>query len=174
MHKQNDTELIAQSINGNQLAYAELIDRYKNALYRHCFAIVKDEDAAEDIAQDSFVTAYYKLASYNAAFKFSTWLFKIATNKGLNYLKRGRRQQPMGDAAQDLIVSELPGPERAALHSELEAAISRLRPQYRTAVRLHYWQGMKYGEVAEMLSVSEGTVKSWLNRAKVQLRKELL
>lgn len=173
MHKQNDIELIAQSMNGDQVAYAELVDRYKNALYRHCFAIVRDEDVAEDIAQDVFVTAYYKLATYNAAYKFSTWLFKIGTNKALNYLKKHAKERPMHENLQEKIVSKLPSPERKALHAELESAVGRLRPKYRVAIRLHYWEGMKYEEVAATLAVSEGTVKSWLNRAKTQLRKEL-
>lgn len=173
MHKQNDIELIAQSMNGDQVAYAELIHRYKNALYRHCFAIVRDENIAEDIAQDTFVTAYYKLATYNIAYKFSTWLFKIGTHKALNYLKKHAKEQPMYESLQEKIVSKLPSPERKALHAELESAVDRLRPKYRIAIRLHYWEGMKYEEVAAALSVSEGTVKSWLSRAKTQLRKEL-
>lgn len=172
MHKQDDTELIAQSIDGNHLAYAELINRYRSALYRHCFAIVRDEDVAEDIAQDTFVTAYYKLSTYNASFKLSTWLFKIATNKALNYLKRYAKQQPIHEM-EDSIVSELPDPRQQALHAELEAAVNQLPPNYRIAIRLHYWEGLKYYEIAEALTVSEGTVKSWLSRAKKQLRKEL-
>lgn len=173
MQTHNDIELIAQSIDGKQMAYAELINRYKSALYRHCFAIVRDEDAAEDIAQDTFVAAYYKLSTYDQTFKFSTWLFKIGTNKALNHLKKHAREAPMYSGLQEQIVSDLPSPSRTALHSELEGAVSHLSPKYRTAIRLHYWEGMKYSEVATTLSVSEGTVKSWLNRAKTQLRKEL-
>lgn len=174
MHKQNDLELIAQSIDGNQVAYAELVTRYKNALYRHCFAIVRDEDVAEDIAQEAFVTAYYKLSSYDSAYAFATWLFKIGTNKALNWLKKNAKESPMSDNLLERTASSLPSPERKALHAELDAAVNLLAPKYRVAIRLHYWEGVKYSEIAVMLSVSEGTVKSWLSRAKAQLRKELL
>jgi len=120
------------------------------------------------------VTAYYKLSSFDPSYRFATWLFKIGTNKALNWLKKASRESPMSDALLERTVSSLPSPERKALHAELDQAIDLLTPKYRVAIRLHYWEGMKYSEIAMILSASEGTVKSWLSRAKTQLRKELL
>lgn len=79
MQNDDETELIARSKQEDHAAYAILVDRYKNALYHHCFAVVRDEDVAEDIAQETFITAYYKLAGYNPEYRLATWLFKIAT-----------------------------------------------------------------------------------------------
>jgi DNA-directed RNA polymerase specialized sigma24 family protein len=84
--------LVEQSLNGDHRAYGELVDRYKNALYHHCFAIVRDEDVAEDLAQETFITAYYKLHLYKPQYRLSTWLFKIATNKALTWLKKASRE----------------------------------------------------------------------------------
>src|SRR5689334_10694690 len=97
MQNKDEQELITQSLAENHEAYAELVDRYKNALYRHCFAIVRNEDVAEDLAQETFITAYYKLRLYKLEYKFSTWLFKIATNKALNWLKKASKELAADD-----------------------------------------------------------------------------
>jgi RNA polymerase sigma-70 factor (ECF subfamily) len=169
----DDQELIARSLDADHQAYAELVDRYKNALYRHCFAIVRREDVAEDIAQEAFITAYYKLDSYNPTYRFSTWLFKIATNKALTYLKRAAKEVAMDDELIETVVSTLPGTERAAVHGELRAAVERLSPKHRAVVSLYYWQGLSYQEIAQVLSSPVGSVKVWMLRAKQQLKKEL-
>ena len=75
----DEHELIAQSLAKDADAYGQLVDRYKNAIYRHCFALLRDEDAAEDIAQEAFIAGYYKLKMFDSKKRFSTWLFKIAT-----------------------------------------------------------------------------------------------
>lgn len=173
MQEHNDTELIALSIDGNHAAYAELVDRYKNALYRHCFAIVRDEDEAEDIAQEAFVTAYYKLQTFDPTYKFATWLFKIATNKAMTWLKKSSREPNASDEMVGRLISALPSAEQEFQRREVERAVDTLKPKYRVVVRLYYWEGMKYSEIATVLAVSEGTIKSWLSRAKTQLKKEL-
>ncbi|HEX6258536.1 MAG TPA: RNA polymerase sigma factor [Candidatus Saccharimonadales bacterium] len=173
MQEHDEPELIAQSIDGNHLAYAELVNRYKNALYRHCFAIVRNEDAAEDIAQDTFITAYYKLPTYDSAYRLSTWLFKIATHKALNWLKRTAREVAAEDELIASVASSLPQPDVAALNSELHQAVDKLQPRYRAVISLYYWQGLSYQEVATVLAVPEGSVKGWMRRAKDALKKEL-
>lgn len=172
--KSNDSELIAQSLQGNHRAYGELVNRYKNALYRHCYAILQDEAIAEDVAQETFVTAYFKLGLYKSDYKFATWLFKIGTNKALNVLRRSSKMVRVDDEFFAHQKSTLPSPHTQALFSELEQAIGLLKPKYQLALRLHYWQGLKYADIAEVMSVTEGTVKSLIFRAKAQLKKELL
>jgi RNA polymerase sigma-70 factor (ECF subfamily) len=171
--QQNEHELIARSLAEDHEAYAELVNRYKKAVYHHCFAIVRNEDVAEDIAQDTFITAYYKLSAYDPTYKFSTWLFKIATNKALNVLKKTAKEVPADDDVLTRIVSHTPSPERQGLHSELHLAVANLTPRYRAVVSMYYWQGLSYNEIAHVLMVPEGSVKGWMKRAKEQLRKEL-
>ena len=175
MHKEqtDDAWLIRQTIDGNNEAFAELVDRYKNAVYRHSFVVVQDEDEAEDIAQDTFITAYYKLQSYNPEYRFATWLFKIATNKSLTRVDKRKRTKILDYEKLQLVASHHVKPHDAALHSELRRAVQLLHPNYRSVVSLYYWQGLSYQEVADVAGVPIGTVRGWLSRAKQQLKKEL-
>jgi RNA polymerase sigma-70 factor, ECF subfamily len=173
MQDKDEAELIAQSVNGNHEAYANLIDRYKNALYHHCFAVVRNEDVAEDITQETFITAYYKLRSYNPQYRLSTWLFKIGTNKAINHLRKYAREVVAEDRLIANIASREPEPLKRAQDSELHDAVQKLQPKYRAVISLYYWQGMSYEEIASVMSAPKGSVKAWMNRAKLRLRKEL-
>jgi RNA polymerase sigma-70 factor (ECF subfamily) len=173
MQNKTEQELIARTLNGDHLAYGELVDRYKTALYHHCFAIVRNEDVAEDIAQETFITAYYKLRSYNPQYRLSTWLFKIATNKALNWLKKATRETAADDELIATIASPHPGPDVQAEMQELHQAVGKLRPKYRSVISLYYWQGLSYQEIATVLAAPTGTVKVWMARAKQDLKKEL-
>lgn len=173
MKQNDDARLISQSLDDNHEAYRQLVDRYKDALYRHSFRIVHDEDTATDIAQDTFVTAYYKLSSYNPEYAFGTWLFKIATNKALSELKKQTRHSQLDDYKLSNLISQHAGPKDMAEKSEVRAAVEKLPTNYRTAISLHYWEGLSQHDVAFVMKVPIGSVKGWLSRAKVLLRKEL-
>lgn len=173
MQTSDEHGLIARSLDGDHKAYAVLVDRYKNALYHHCFAVVRNEDAAEDIAQDTFITAYYKLHSYNPKYHLSTWLFKIATNKALDWLKKATREVAADDELMATITSPHPRPDQQAERQELHDAVNRLLPKYRSVISLHYWQGLSYQQIATVLVAPLGSVKVWMRRAKQALRKEL-
>lgn len=169
----DESELIARTLSGDQAAYGDIIDRYKHAMYRGAYRIVRDEDIAEDIAQESFIKAYAKLASYDTSKKFSTWLFKIVTNTALDYLRRSKSTAPLSEDLTARIVSVEPSPQTRAEYAELHEAVARLRPRYRAVISLHYWQGLKIDEVAYIMNKPQGTVKGWLHRAKRELEKEL-
>lgn len=170
--KQNEQELIAQALDGNEDAYAALINRYKDGLYRHCFRLMRDEDEAEDVAQGAFIEAFVHLDSYNPEFRFSTWLYKIATNLALMRL---RRQHDVRMDADELehITSDLPGAEELVFYREIHEAVDALPLKYRTVVSMHYWQGKNYKEIATHLGTSVGSIKGWMSRAKKQLKEEL-
>lgn len=173
MQNKDESELIAHSLNGDHIAYGTLVDRYKNAIFYHSFAIVHSEDIAEDIAQETFITAYYKLSRYNPQYKLSTWLFKIATNKALDWLRKHRHELSVDDTIFASIASPHPGPQQKSMHQELHNAVRNLTPRYRAVISLHYWQGLSYEEISEILEVPVGSIRGWLHRAKAELRKEL-
>ena len=173
MQTADEAGLIARSKRGNSEAFAELVDRYKNAVYHHCFAIVRDEDAAEDIAQETFIAAYYNLHKYNPQYRLATWLFKIATNKALNYLKRAAREVAADDDIVAQVAATGPGPHAESARAELRDAVDRLEPRYRAAISLYYWQGLSYQEIAAVMGSPLGSIKAWMVRAKAELRKEL-
>ncbi len=169
----DESELIARSITGDHEAYAQVVDRYKNALYHHCFAIVRDEDVAEDIAQATFITAYYNLKRYNPQYRLATWLFKISTNKALTYLKKAAKEVAADDELLAGIAATTSTPQQDSEHRELHDAVNRLPLRYRSVISLYYWQGLSYAEMAMVMGSPVGTVKVWTKRAKDQLRKEL-
>lgn len=173
MQQQDEQELITQSLNENHQAYGILVDRYKKAIYHHCFAIVRDEVIAEDIAQDAFIAAYYKLQKYNPQYKFSTWVFKIATNKALDWLKKTKREVRVDETVFESVPTTQPSPLVNAEYSELHRAIMRLAPRYRAVISLYYWQGLSYNDIAHALAVPEGSVKGWMRRAKDELKKDI-
>ncbi|QQS19186.1 RNA polymerase sigma factor [Candidatus Saccharibacteria bacterium] len=105
--------------------------------------------------------------------KLSTWLFKIATNKALNWLKREARSIAATDELIAGIASTQPGPAESALQCELHNAVEHLQPKYRAVISLYYWQGFNYREIADVLGAPLGSVKVWMQRAKHNLRKEL-
>ena len=173
MQNNTEPELIARALDGDSEAYAELVDRYKNAVYYHCFAIVRDEDVAEDIAQETFISAYYSLKQYKSSYRLSTWLFRISTNKALNYLKKHSKEVAADDQLIAQIASHQPAPHALALDTELHSAVRKLRPKYRAVISLHYWQGLDYAATAEVMGAPVNSVRVWLKRAKEELRKEL-
>jgi RNA polymerase sigma-70 factor, ECF subfamily len=167
----DEPELIAHILDGDTEAYRELVDRHKNALFRHCFYIMRDEDLAEDMAQEAFVRAYEQLTRFDAAKgSFKTWLTTIATRLCLQYLRRDRTV-PLD--YQDLLESRHPTPIQDAVDQELHDAVLRLKPQYRTVISLHYWQGYSYEDIAVAMDVPVGSVRGWLHRAKKQLKEAL-
>jgi RNA polymerase sigma-70 factor, ECF subfamily len=170
--KQNEPELIALSLDGDEGAYATLIDRYKEGLYRHCFRFTHNEDDAEDIAQEAFIEAYVHLDQFDSRFQFSTWLYKIATNLALMRLRK-HHDVRMDEDELDRILSDLPGAEEFVFYQELHEAVNQLPMQYRTVVSMHYWQGKSYSEIASSMGTSVGSIKGWMSRAKKQLREVL-
>lgn len=170
--RQDEQAAIDRILGGDEAAYGLLIDRHKEGLYRHCFRFVQDEDQAEDIAQEAFIQAYIQLEKFDRAYRFSTWLYKIATNIALQELRR-RRPDRLTDDQLEHIVSSLPDVAQAASHEELYKAIAALPIKQQKALTLHYWQGKKYREIARELKTTTGTVKGWMYRAKQQL-KEIL
>jgi len=170
--KQNEQELIAQILDGDEETYAALIDRYKEGLYRHCFRFTHDEDEAEDIAHEAFIEAFVHLDRYNPQFRFSTWLYKIATNLALTHLRK-RRTVRLDEGELDRIMSDLPGTIDLAMYQELREAVDALPTNYRTVVSMHYWQGKSYSEIALQMGTSVGSIKSWMSRARKQLKEVL-
>jgi RNA polymerase sigma-70 factor (ECF subfamily) len=170
--KQDEQELIARSLDGDNDAYAAIVDRYKEGLYRYCFRFMHDEDEAEDVALDAFVEAFVHLDHYNPQFRFSTWLYKIAANLALMRLRK-RRDLRMDEDELDRVVSDLPGTEDFALYTELHEAVDSLPIKYRTVISMHYWQGKSYREIASRMGTTTGSVKGWVSRAKQQLKEAL-
>jgi RNA polymerase sigma-70 factor (ECF subfamily) len=147
---------------------------------------VRDRTLAEDLAQESFVRAFNAIGSYKPRFKFSSWIFKIANNHTIDHLRKRRldtvsidgsphARNPEEEAQTRLVVeSTEEAPDRFVesreLGGQIEDAIARLRPEYRTAVLLRHVEGHTYEEIAEIMDLPLGTVKTYLHRARGELK----
>jgi RNA polymerase sigma-70 factor (ECF subfamily) len=184
-----DQEIVALARAGHEPAYRELIRRYERPLFSLVFRMVRDRELAEDLAQETFVKALNALDSYRPEFKFSSWIFKIANNAAIDHLRRreldtlsldGSPNAETADAVEatalqisDRTETPLEELEARELGGAIEVAIGRLRPEYRACILLRHVEGRPYEEIAEMLTLPLGTVKTYIHRARNELRQAL-
>ncbi len=182
----DEADLIARARSGDLAAFNVLVERCQGAVYNLCLRMLGSAPAAEDVAQETFISAYRSLGRFRDG-AFRSWLFRIAANACYDELRR-RRSRPAvslerGARGEDDerpvdMASPAPGPaeqlETAELGRVLQAAISSLPSDQRLAVVLRDVQGLEYAEIAAVMDVSLGTVKSRLNRARLRLRTLLL
>jgi RNA polymerase sigma-70 factor (ECF subfamily) len=173
-----DAELVRDALAGSQAAYRALVARYASAAINVAARMVHDRAVAEELAQDAFVRAFARLDSYDPARKFSAWFFRVLHNLVVDHLRRRRVNtvsldaltadgyQGPSDAAAASPEDEL---ERRDLAAALEEALGRVRPDYREVVVLRYEQGLTVDEIAGALELPEGTVKTFLHRARKEL-----
>ena len=169
----NETELIRSIIAGAD-RYEELVNRYHVGLIIHCEHLVGDRDDAEDIAQEAFVKAYLRLKDfdYNKS-HFSTWLYKIATNLAIDYL-RARKHIVDVHNLESAADSEIPLDITEEEKQEVRTVVSKLMPpEYRQVIEAYYWQGKSYQQIADDHQVALNTIRTWIRRAKLQLREDL-
>jgi len=176
-----DLEWVARVVAGDLDAYARLIDRHRDFVYSIALRIVGNETDAEDISQEAFVTAFRALGSFRRESKFSSWLYRIVVNLALAHEKKrqrsrlvdvawnGRGEPPVGIAATDV------DPEKALLDREIRQSVKRaigaLPPHYRVVLTLYHLEERSYEEVARVLDLPMGTVKTHLHRAREMLRR---
>lgn len=182
-----DQQVVAVALQGVESAYRELLRRYQRPVFSLIYRMVRDRELAEDLAQESFVKALNALDTYRPEFKFSSWIFKIANNTAIDYLRKkkpatlsleGRRE---GGGPEEPRPIALPHPggspldelEARELGSAIEQAIGQLRPEYRACIILRHIEGRSYEEIAEILELPLGTVKTYIHRARAQLKQIL-
>jgi RNA polymerase sigma-70 factor (ECF subfamily) len=169
-----DGELVATTLRGNPEAFATLVERYDRAVYHLAYRTLRDVEEARDATQEAFFKAFRSLRTFKPGAKFSTWIFAIAYHACCDRLSR--RKHYASDEMPDL-ADAAPGPEQQAVAldeaSRLRTAIDALPEKYRTVVTLFHLQGRQYEEIASVLGLPLGTVKTHLFRAKEQLRRLL-
>jgi RNA polymerase sigma-70 factor, ECF subfamily len=169
-----DGDLVAMSLRGNSEAFATLVERYDRAVYHLAYRTLHDVEEARDATQEAFFKAFRSLRTFRPGSKFSTWIFAITYHACCDRLNR--RKHYSGDELPDR-ADAAPGPEQRVIAldeaSRLRAAIDALPEKYRTVVTLFHLQGKQYEEIATVLGLPMGTVKTHLFRAKEQLRRLL-
>lgn len=172
-----DYDSVARCRRGDREAFAVLVQKYQSKVLTLVVRILDNHSEAEDIAQDVFIKVFQSLHEFRGASRFSTWLYRITVNHCLNHLRRRTRQQ------QTLVVTEpedwmqesptsnpyrtLEQKERWAL---VQAKLQALSPEHRTIILLRDFEGLPYEEIADVLQLESGTVKSRLHRARMELK----
>ncbi len=180
---QYDFLLVEAALTGDEKAFAKLMSRYKDAIYFMLLKMVNNKNDAEDLTLEAFGKAFKNLHQYSPSYAFSTWLFKIATNNCIDFLRKRRgvyvsieTNQENGDNDQPIkLRSTEPNPEEKLIRIQkailMRKIVHRLKPRYRILVELRYFREYSYEEIAQELKLPLGTVKAQLFRAREMLFK---
>jgi RNA polymerase sigma-70 factor (ECF subfamily) len=187
--EKTDKELVRLSRRGDERAARELVHRFERPVFSIIYRMVRDRELAEDLSQDVFVRTFNNLDRYDRSYRFSSWLFKIAYNLTVDHLRKRELPTISVHGAPDAVTSErqeatslnLESDEEAPddrlvakeLAGELEQAIAGLREDYRTAILLRHVEGRPYEEISEIMGIPLGTVKTYIFRARRELREAL-
>ncbi len=184
-----DADVVALAQQGREDAFREIIRRYERPVFSLVYRMVRDREVAEDLAQDAFIRVLNNLDKYRSEFKLSSWLFKIANNVAIDHLRKRQLDtisihgSPNAATASEIEATTIDidsGEENALdemeakeLGSAIERAIAQLRPEYRACIMLRHVEGRSYEEIATTLDLPLGTVKTYIHRARHELREAL-
>jgi RNA polymerase sigma factor (sigma-70 family) len=180
-----DDKLVAAAVEGDEAAYAQLVDKYQRALFFHIAKLVKDREQIEDLVQEAFMKAFGNLKSYNTDYAFSTWLYRIATNHSIDYLRKRKLQTLSIDEPQKTkdgeLEIQLPDEsyitDRDIIRKQrkqiIHNSIENLPEKYREVIRMRHMEEKSYQEIADILDLPLGTVKAHIFRAREMLYKAL-
>ena len=187
--KLTDQEIVVLARQGREAAYRELIGRYQRPVFSLIYRLVRDREKSEDLAQDTFIKVLNALDRYDPSYKFSSWIFKIAHNTALDHLRKREPEtlsldgSPHARTAAEIEATTLTpastdeSPEAFTssreLGVEIEKAIGTLRAEYRTAILMCHVEGRPYEEIAQIMDVPLGTVKTYIHRGRNELKRQL-
>lgn len=185
----DDKQLVILCRRGDERAARELVNRFQRPVFSIIYRMVRDREKAEDLAQETFVRTFNNLDRYDRSYKFSSWLFKIAYNLTVDHLRRKELKTISIHGSPDAVTADQQEATSVTLEStgetaddrlesleladQLEEAIGKLREEYRTAILLRHVEGRAYEEIAEIMDIPLGTVKTYIFRARRQLREDL-
>lgn len=175
--KKNVVQLVERSINDDIESFGELVKEYRQTVHALCYHKIGDFQNAQDLVQETFLKAYLSLSQLRDPDKFSSWLYRIATNN-CNMWLRKRSEKTLSlkdpDKLQDTSPSIYEGYHKRELEIKVKEALSRLSENNRLVITLHYLAGHSYNEMAEFLNLPLTTVKSRVHEGRKQLKEELV
>lgn len=184
-----DQQVVLWARDGYEAAFRELIRRYQRPVFSLIYRMVRDRELSEDLSQETFVKVLNAIDRYNPQYKFSSWIFKIANNAAIDHLRKKELATLSLEGAPDATTQErmaatalqigdagespLEELEARELGLAIERAISRLRPEYRSCILMRHVEGRPYEEIADVLGLPLGTVKTYIHRARAELKEAL-
>ncbi|MBN2636410.1 MAG: sigma-70 family RNA polymerase sigma factor [Prolixibacteraceae bacterium] len=175
----NDTELVQQVLNGNNNAFRFLVAKHQRLVVHIVGRIVQQQEDVEDICQEVFIKVFKKLKKFRGESKLSTWIARIAYNTSISHIRKGKNnvhsfdEQPLLIAAEKDESLNQKGIERDEAKKYLMQFIEKLPVQYRTVLTLFHLEEFSYREIEEITEMPEGTIKSYLSRARKLLKDQL-
>lgn len=182
-----EEELIAKAAKGDQDAFAQLLELHQGKVYGLTLRLTGSPEDAMELTQETFFNAWRGLPSFHGESKFSTWLYRLATNATIDFTRREKRRRavPTTSLSPDedaVTVMDIPDHrftpqdelERRELQEAIRRGLGQLSEEHRQVLVLREFEGLSYGEIAQLLHIEEGTVKSRISRARLALRKILL
>ncbi len=176
----NETKLVNAALSGDGSAFERLVEQYQTRLFNAMIHVTGSSEDAEDVVQEAFIQAYLKLDTFQQSSRFYTWLYRIAFNFALSKHRRKKPSHSLEHTREILgsdPVSQLDGAEERMIQTEniaaVQNAIRELSDDHRNILVLRDMQGMSYEDIAEILNTPIGTVRSRLNRARLQLKAQL-
>ena len=169
----DDLALVSLAKAGQTEAFGQLVERYQKVMFTVALRMVGNPEDARDITQDAFVKAFQRLASFDTNYRFFSWMYRILVNECLN-ANRDRKPEDSLDANAEGTGNPFDSTLEAERRDQIQLALLRLTPEYRTVVVLRHFAGQSYGEIAEALAIPEKTVKSRLYSARQRLGEMLL
>lgn len=175
---QEDYALIKRALAGEQKAFGILLSRYKDSVNYMILKMVHNRDDADDLTIEAFSKAFHHLDKYQPDYTFSTWLYKIATNNTIDFIRRKKlkllsidvQPEDEGESLSHLLPSHHLGPEDHYIKEQrallMHSILDKLNPRYRTLVEMRYFDELSYDEIAEKMNLPLGTVKASLFRAR--------
>ena len=177
----DDTRLVAAARQGDRDAFGILVERHQDRIFNSLLRVLGSRDDALDVVQDAMVQAFVKLDSFRGDAKFSTWLYRIAMNLALSYRRRHRPSVSVEELKQRVgeePVSELPAPDKNLMDQEraatVQQALAALEVQHCQILVLREMENCSYADIAQILELPVGTVRSRLFRARMQLKEKLI
>ena len=175
--KPSDSQLVQQCLDGDENAFEQLVERYQKQVFNAAYRLVDDSDQAQDISQSVFLKVYENLGTYDAGFKFYSWIYRITLNEALNALNK-RRSFVTLDTVAEVHPSHRTGPdeafERNELGGQIQRALMNLKTEHRTVIVLKHFLDCSYADMAQITGIPEKTVKSRLFTARRLLKESLV
>lgn len=180
-----DDRLVSEALAGKESSYKKLVDKYQKALYFHIRKMIKEQELVEDLVQEVFMKAFHNLSTYSNEYAFSTWLYRIATNHTIDYLRKKKlRTLSINDPYKTKdgeVEIQLPDhtyeTDKPVMKSErkqiVQQAISNLPEKYKAVIEMRHMEEKSYQEIADVLDLPLGTVKAHIFRARELLYKAL-
>lgn len=171
--KLNDEEIAVLVRESDKEAYSDIVERYQNKLFHYLRKFIGDPISAEDILQEVFIKAYRGLFGFDASKKFSSWIFRIAHNEAVDFIKKNRERVSLDEFELQIIDEKIDLAKEldTKIHKEnLEKAIAKIKPKFQEALILYSFEEKTYEEISDILHLPVGTVGTYISRGKKQLK----